>query len=70
MLRALGPCLRCFLFMLMAAFKRIQFFLFPDLKEKVLSEHMTDERADFFGWNKRNLAPFFYSWKMVCVIFK
>jgi hypothetical protein len=31
---------------------------------------MSDERADFFKWNKANLDTFLYTWNMLVVIFK
>ena len=64
----------CFAFLLVAAFKRIQFFLFPHLKDedimRTTEKIMNDERANFFKWDKRNLGSFIYTWNMLVVIFK
>ena len=64
----------CFAFLLVAAFKRIQFLLFPHLKDedikRTTEKIMNDERANFFKWDKRNLGSFIYTWNMLVVIFK
>jgi len=72
MLKPASALFDCFVFVFVAVFKRIQFFLFPDLKDEALKgdKIMNDERAEFFKWDKRNLGTFLYTWNMLLVIFK
>ncbi len=68
----LSGLLDCFIFIFVAIFKRVQFYFFPKFKEEELrsSKVMSDEKANFFKWNKDNLGEFLYTWKMLYVIFQ
>jgi hypothetical protein len=72
MLHTLAIVFDCLVFALMSIYKRIEFFLFPDVKEKLVKSSIiiSDESANFFKWDKANLADFLFSWKMVLVILK
>ena len=59
-------------FVFYTVFKRIQYFLFPDVKAREVknSKIMNDEMAKFFKWNKANIGDFYYTWNMILVVFK
>jgi len=68
----LGVILDTVVFVFYTVFKRIQYFLFPDVKasEVANSKIMNEERAKFFKWNKSNIGDFYYTWNMILVVFK
>ena len=71
MLKAARWLLNCAVVAVFIVVKRIQFFLFPRLKEETMQQEsdriMTDERANFFGWDKRALDRFNFTWNMLLV---
>ena len=71
MLKAAQWLLNCAVVAVFIVVKRIQFFLFPRLKEETMQPEsdriMTDERANFFGWDKRALDRFNFTWNMLLV---
>ena len=72
MFNTLAIVFECTIFVMMSAYKRIEFFLFPEVKEKLVKSSIiiSDESANFFRWDKANLADFLFSWKMILVILK
>jgi hypothetical protein len=72
MFNTLAIIFECTLFALMSVYKRIEFILFPEVKEKLVKSSIiiSDEMAKFFKWDKANLADFLFSWKMILVILK
>ena len=74
MLKAALALLDCAVFAVVIVVKRIQFFFFPEHKEEVMQQQsdliMSDERAKFFGWDKRALDQFMFTWKLLLVMLK